>query len=142
MSASDAAAVRTANQGFYRAFESLSLERMDAVWAHDGQVMCVHPGWPLAEGWPAVRRTWETIFRNTREIRFEVAEQRLDVRGELAWVVCVERLSSSSDRRAVLATNVLRRGTDGAWRMVHHHGSPLVAARSDRSTAPPAKPIN
>ncbi len=128
-------AVRLANQAFYRAFESLELSRMDEVWAHDSLVTCVHPGWPLAEGWPAVRQSWDTIFRNTPEIRFEVSEERIDVRGDLAWVVCVERVSSGDDRGAVQATNVLRRAS-GRWLLVHHHGSAYVAPRVERKHKP------
>jgi ketosteroid isomerase-like protein len=118
--------VRRANLELYRAFESLDLARMDAAWAHEGQVTCVHPGWPLADGWPAVRRSWETIFRNTKDIRFEIRDEKIDVQGDLAWVVCVERVRSGGGEGRVLATNVLRRGPDG-WRVVHHHGSPLPA---------------
>jgi len=122
--------VRRANQAFYRAFESLSLDRMDETWWHDGLVVCVHPGWPLAVGWLAVRETWRTIFRNTSDISFEVTDERIDVRGELAWVVCVEHLSSRSvqgeGKGVVLATNLFRR-EEGAWRLVHHHTSPYLA---------------
>jgi ketosteroid isomerase-like protein len=117
--------VRAANHAFYRAFESLQLERMEASWAHDGQVTCVHPGWPLAVGWAAVRATWQTIFRNTDAIRFRISDERIDVGGELAWIVCVENVGSDGSEGAVLATNVFRRD-GGRWRMVHHHGSPLV----------------
>jgi ketosteroid isomerase-like protein len=141
MSLSDEDAVRRANQEFYRAFESLELARMEDAWAHDGQVTCVHPGWPLAEGWPAVRASWSTIFSHTPAIRFEVTGERIAVHGELAWVVCVERISAGDDRGAVLATNVLRRGADARWRLVHHHGSPYVAPRAERSL-PPAKIVN
>jgi ketosteroid isomerase-like protein len=117
--------VRRVHQRFYRAFESLQLDQMDAVWAHDGQVVCVHPGWPPAVGWPSVRASWEIIFRNTDRIRFEVTDERIDVRGELAWVVCIELVRSGGGQGAVLATNVLRRGPDG-WKLVHHHGSQFV----------------
>jgi ketosteroid isomerase-like protein len=131
--------VSRANQAFYRAFESLDLEEMDEVWAHDGQVTCVHPGWTLAEGWTEVRQSWETIFRNTPEIDFDVTEERIDVRGDLAWVVCVERISSGADAGAVLATNVFRKDAHGEWRLVHHHGSPYVPPRN-RPPAPPKTP--
>jgi ketosteroid isomerase-like protein len=129
-------AVRQANQALYRAFESLELARMDEVWAHDGQVTCVHPGWPLAEGWPAVRATWETIFRNTGEIRFEVTDERVDVRGDLAWVVCFERIAGAAN--VIIATNVLRREADGVWRVIHHHGSAFTPPRRDKPTPPPS----
>jgi len=136
MSAGELDQVRTAHTAFYRAFESLELARMDEAWDHEGQVTCAHPGWPLAEGWAAVRGSWETLFANTSEIRFEIADARIEVRGELAWVVCVERISSGGAGGAVLATNVLRRCGDGRWRMVHHHGSPFSPPREPRRPPP------
>jgi ketosteroid isomerase-like protein len=122
-------AVHQANQAFYRAFESLDLARMDEVWSHEGAVTCVHPGWPLVEGWPAVRRTWEEIFANTTEIRFDVSDERIDVGGELAWVVCTERIATRRERPtegATIATNVFRL-EEGVWRLAHHHATPFVA---------------
>jgi ketosteroid isomerase-like protein len=129
-------AVRMANRAFYRAFESLELAEMDEVWAQAGQVTCAHPGWTLADGWPSVRESWATIFRNTAEIRFQVSDEKIDVRGDLAWVVCVERITSGGGGGAVLATNVFRNEA-GRWRMVHHHGSPFVPAAPSRSTPKP-----
>jgi ketosteroid isomerase-like protein len=131
------AAVRRAHQAFYRAFETLRIEAMDDVWWHAGQVTCVHPGWPLADGWAEVRASWETIFKNSRDMKFDVTEERIDLRGDLAWVVCVERVSSAAGAGAVQATNVLRR-EGGEWRMAHHHGSTYV--RPVRRSAPPPPP--
>jgi ketosteroid isomerase-like protein len=136
----DEQAVRQANQEFYRAFESLELGRMESAWAHEGQVTCIHPGWPLAAGWSAVRDSWRTIFGNTERIRFEVTDEQVEVGDELAWVVCTEWLASRSaagaNRGAVLATNVFRR-VDGAWRMVHHHASPFLPRSGDEPSEPP-----
>ncbi|HWE28520.1 MAG TPA: nuclear transport factor 2 family protein, partial [Polyangia bacterium] len=88
------AAVRAANHAFYGAFEALDLAAMERLWAHDASVSCLHPGWPLCAGWPEVRGSWATIFANTDTMRFEIADERIDVRGTLAWVVCVERIRS------------------------------------------------
>ena len=129
-------AVRAANRAFYRAFESLELAQMDAVWAQAGQVTCAHPGWSLADGWPSVRESWATIFRNTGDIRFDVSDEKIDVRGDLAWVVCVERIVSGGGGGAVLATNVFRLEA-GRWRMVHHHGSQFVPAAPSRPASKP-----
>jgi ketosteroid isomerase-like protein len=139
----DEEAVRNANEAFYRAFESLDLQRMEDAWCHEGRVSCVHPGWPLASDWAEVRRSWETIFANTERIRFEIGDARIEVRGELAWVVCVEWLSSQSAagsaRGAVLATNVFRRER-GAWRLAHHHASPFVPRTGEESERVPVEP--
>ena len=47
---SEAHEVEEANARFYRAFETLDLVQMDAVWAHADHAKCVHPGWPLQIG--------------------------------------------------------------------------------------------
>jgi ketosteroid isomerase-like protein len=141
----EVAAVRAANLAFYRAFETLDLPAMERVWAHDPSVTCLHPGWPLCAGWSEVRESWLTIFTNTASMRFEVADERIDVRGDLAWIVCVERIRSTgpggdSMVGAVIATNVFRRDGD-AWKMVHHHGSAHVARRA-QEPPPPPKPTS
>lgn len=135
----DEAAVRAANLAFYRAFETLRLGDMEAVWAHEGAVTCLHPGWPICCGWAEVRASWATIFANTGAMRFRITDERIDVRGGLAWVVCVERIVSTTPsgealEGAVVATNVFRHD-DGAWKLVHHHGSQHVPRRAP----PPAK---
>ena len=52
VSDSDAIAeVTAANERFYRAFESLDIEQMAAVWVQDETAQVVHPGWTLKSGW-------------------------------------------------------------------------------------------
>jgi ketosteroid isomerase-like protein len=135
------AAVRAANLAFYRAFEALDLAAMERLWVRDASACCLHPGWPLCAGWDEVRASWATIFGNTSTMRFDIADERIDVRGGLAWVVCVERIRSTGPEGdamigAVIATNVFR-SDGGAWKMVHHHGSQHVARRT---SAPPPSP--
>lgn len=136
------AAVRAANLAFYRAFESLDLPAMERLWAQDDSVTCLHPGWPLCAGWREVRASWETIFANTATMRFELADERIDVRGALAWVVCTERIRSTGAAGdamvgAVVATNVFRKDGE-AWKLVHHHGSQHVPRRTP--PPPPGAP--
>jgi ketosteroid isomerase-like protein len=56
---------------------------------------------------------------------------RVHVDADTAWVTCAENILSGGARGAeiedakVLATNVFRRA-DGRWRMVLHHGSPVL----------------
>lgn len=129
--------VAEANARFYRAFEALDLAEMDAVWVHGEHVRCVHPGWPLLDGWDRVRASWDTIFRNTDEMQFTISDLVVIVRGDFGWVTCTENiLGQIGDRvsvTAILATNLFERSADG-WRMVHHHASHILSA------APPAEP--
>jgi ketosteroid isomerase-like protein len=121
--------VEQANDRFYRAFESLDIHRMESVWATDGPVKCIHPGWGLRSGWPAVRDSWVLIFNNTAGIRLEITDVEIVVRGDLAWVVCVEQVHMTVDgepqESRVLATNMYLKRPAG-WLMIHHHGSPVI----------------
>jgi len=130
---------KKANRALYKAFETLRIDEMERVWAHDGSVTCIHPGWPIAEGWPAVRETWAVIFENTDDMKFRISDEHIEIVGDLAWVVCIEHVRSGEAGGLVLATNVLRRGKDG-WKLVHHHGSSVpnrVEAGEDEDEGPP-----
>ncbi len=36
-------AIRKINNSFYNAFEGLSLEKMEEIWKHSDDIVCVHP---------------------------------------------------------------------------------------------------
>lgn len=134
----DAEAVRSANERFYRAFESLSLSEMEPLWVHEAHVACVHPGWPRLLGWEAVRDSWDAIFRNTREMRFTLTDVEVQVCGNLAWVLCTENILSEARGNlavtAILATNLFERhGSE--WLVVHHHASHILAAAGGQEGA-------
>jgi ketosteroid isomerase-like protein len=128
--------VTEANARFYRAFEALDLAEMDAVWAHGDDVKCVHPGWPLLTGWPAVRESWQAIFANTEEMRFTVADVRVEAGAQLAWVTCTENILADVRGRvsvtAILATNLFARDAD-RWLMIHHHASHVLTGETAES---------
>ncbi|TLY45061.1 MAG: DUF4440 domain-containing protein, partial [Nitrospirae bacterium] len=86
--------VARANGEFYEAFESLDIMRMDRVWAQQEYVTCVHPGWTLRVGWPAVRDSWVLIFNNTFSMKFNLTEIQIQVAGDVGWVICTENITS------------------------------------------------
>lgn len=122
-------AVTKANQTFYEAFQSLHIAKMDELWAHQEYVTCIHPGWTIRSGWPAVRDSWVLIFNNTFSMKFELTEVMVQVAGDMAWVICVENLitqqSDEPQQAKVLATNLFELIGD-EWLMIHHHGSPVM----------------
>lgn len=121
--------VTRANQEFYEAFESLDVARMDRIWAQQDYVTCIHPGWTLRVGWPAVRDSWVLIFNNTFSMTFELTEIQIQVAGDVAWVVCTEHITSRQGEQSqggrVLATNLYEK-TGDRWQIIHHHGSPVM----------------
>jgi ketosteroid isomerase-like protein len=129
----DVTQVLEVNANFYRAFESLDIRRMAAVWARGDHVRCVHPGWSLLSGWEAVKASWELIFSNTKEIRFTLTDVRVQIRGTVAWVILTENLLSQVQQdvtaTSILATNIYEK-TNGAWQMVHHHASHVFSSRT------------
>jgi ketosteroid isomerase-like protein len=120
--------VLEANSAFYEAFARSDAEAMDALWAREAPVACLHPGWELLLGRAAVVESWRRILLGggaPPAIRCERASAH--VQGDWAWVVCVEVLPDGM----LAATNLFVR-EEGTWRMVHHHASP--------TPAPPRRP--
>lgn len=127
---SEREAVLEANRLFYSAFESLDADRMAEVWLRDPRIICIHPGWRKLVGWGAIMNSFERIFDNVFEMKFELGETEVMISADLAVVVVEENLTQHTydgrTRSRVLATNVLQR-TQGRWWMVSHHGSPVMA---------------
>jgi ketosteroid isomerase-like protein len=127
--------IQDINIQFYKAFESLSLERMEQVWKHSDDVVCVHPGWDLFRGWTAVRESWMTIFQNTERIQFIITNAKVRAfENIVAVVVCLENIETIINqdkiRMGVIATNIFERqrivrNDEDEWLMIHHHGSPV-----------------
>jgi ketosteroid isomerase-like protein len=140
----DRRAVLQANATFYEAFESGRIENMERVWTGTEQDRCIHPGWPILSGWPSVRQSWLGIFNGSSDIHIELEEVDVLISGDLAFVTCIETFAAVAGgapvSACVAATNLFqRRGDD--WRMIHHHGSPLVRER-ERMPKPPARTVH
>lgn len=125
----DRDAVLAANRAFYDAFESLDLEKMEGMWLQASHIACIHPGWRKLSGWGPVMNSWERIFDSTFEMKFELEETEVMVRGDVAIVINLENLTQrgydGTSRSQVLATNIFERLGD-KWLLVLHHGSPVA----------------
>ncbi len=121
--------VTLVNEEFYHAFESLDIGNMDRIWAQREYVTCIHPGWSIKEGWPKVRDSWVVIFNNVFSMGFSLTDVQVQVAADVAWVTCTENITSrhgdATQNSRVAATNLYER-MDGHWKIIHHHGSPLM----------------
>ena len=122
--------IERANTRFYEAFESLDIRQMEAVWASDQTVHCIHPGWEIRSGWPSVRDSWVSIFNNTTKIKLAVTDLQIVIHGNIGWVNCMEGVTQMINGEPqityVLTTNLyLHQQND--WLIIHHHGSPVFS---------------
>lgn len=123
----DEAAILLVNQAFYDAHEAADAEAMAAVWEQSERVVCIHPGWPILRGRDAVDESWRRIFAGPGRNQFILTNVEVAVAGDTAWVTLDENLVDRGTTGAIAATNGFVRAEDG-WRMVLHHGSPVMSA--------------
>lgn len=140
MDEGDEKAVLAANDAFYAAFDAEDAAAMDLLWAEAAPCACVHPGWDPVIGRDEVLATWHGVLGGGRAPRVRLESARALVYGEVALVVCVERLSERRGPGAALlsATNVFVRER-GAWRISHHHAGPMSGERESSPSVPPSR---
>ena len=130
----DSDAVLAANLEFYRAFGARDLAAMDALWARNAPVACIHPGWPALADRDAVIESWRGILSNPESPRIVCYDERVFLYGDTALVVCEKEL----DGGTLVASNLFVREAEG-WRIAHHQAGQLVARRAQR---PPPSRLN
>mgnify|MGYP003530496425 FL=1 len=127
--------IEASNLRFYKAFESLSIEKMEEVWKHSNDVICIHPGWEMFSSWTAIRESWVRIFENTKMIRFLVTSIKIKAFEKITVVICLENVDctiedGNSIRMGVIATNIFEKqnvsNKKNEWLMIHHHGSSVA----------------
>ena len=118
--------VLAANDAFYAAFEARDLDAMSDLWAHGDKVTCVHPGWVTLRGWGAVAASWAALFGGPQRLQFIVTDVRVVIGVDVAWVTCDENLLGGDGGATVAVVNLFARDLEGRWRMMAHHGSPVM----------------
>lgn len=116
------AEVLSANAAFYAAFSAGDVAAMDALWAREAPVVCLHPGWEILHGRETVMASWKAILDSPGRPRIQPVDARAFVYGETALVACYERLPGG----LLAATNVFVH-EDGQWRLVSHQAGPSPA---------------
>ena len=111
---------------FYEALQTGNIEQLMACWAHEDEVVCVHPGGPRLVGTGAIRAAFESMFANgTIQVHAHSVRKIESLTSVVHNVVeRVELLLPDGPKHAsVVATNVYHRTPQG-WRIVAHHASP------------------
>ena len=99
--ADDESAVLAANSAFYTAFAAADIKAMEAIWARQDAVACIHPGWGLLAGRDEVIESWGRIFDNAPP-DIICHDARAFLLGDTAYVVCLELMPQG----VLIATNL------------------------------------
>ena len=92
----DSDAVLAANLEFYRAFATRDLAAMDATWARQAPVACVHPGWPALAERDAIMESWRGILASPQAPRIACYDEQVLLYGDTALVLCEEELDGGT----------------------------------------------
>ncbi len=130
-------AVLFANEAFYRAFADGDGKAMDALWAREAPVACVHPGWQALTSRREIMETWRRIFANDSKPDVTCHAAEAFVQGDMAFVICYEEIGQS----VLVATNIFRR-EGGVWQMVHHHAGPAPSMPPETPSSEPKPKLN
>lgn len=123
--------VEDANQRFYDAFRSGSLQAMEAVWGEGDQVQVIHPASACISGRALVLDSWASILRGVRPNAFKITleDVRVFALSETTGLVtCVEVVEADDSKGRTVATNVFEL-QKGKWVLILHQGGPLPSAR-------------
>lgn len=123
----DQDAVLAANLEFYRAFGSRDIAAMEALWARQAPVACLHPGWTALKDREAIIESWASILSNPDAPRIACYDEQVFLYGDAALVLCEEELEGGT----LAASNFFIR-EDGAWRIAHHHAGQIVRRQEER----------
>jgi len=123
---SEHAAVLFANDAFYLAFATRDLGAMDAIWAQDAPVSCVHPGWEPLLDRDEVMESWQAILTNPSATHITPKNPTVHVHGDIAIVICSEIL----DQGFLVATNLFVH-EDGQWKIIHHQAGAAPPPEAD-----------
>lgn len=130
---SEGDAVLFANEAFYQALASRDFAALDALWAAEGPVVCIHPGWPALVGRANVMESWRRLFAAGGALP-TLGQAEAFLFGDTAAVICYEGI----EEQFLVATNLFRR-EGRQWKLLHHHAGPTAAAPAPEEDAPPAR---
>jgi ketosteroid isomerase-like protein len=119
--------VRKASEAFYSALNRMingDSRPLADIWSHAASVTAMHPIGGRQVGWGQVRKSFEDVGGIASDGKVSLADQVIQVVGDLAYEIGVERGQAKFAGKQVpiefRVTNVYRREGQ-TWKIVHHH---------------------
>ena len=116
---SDRDALLFANEVFYRAFSDGDLNTLNGLWAVQGPVACIHPGWPALTDRESIMNSFQSIIEGPSPPIIECRAAHPMIFDPIGIVLCYEII----DQQTLVATNVFRH-EGSIWTMIHHQAGP------------------
>jgi hypothetical protein len=117
MNAADDAVLAT-NKAFYSAFRDF--DKMNALWAYDGTVFCLHPGQEPILDRAAIMASWQEVCGE--QLNITPANEKVLWFGDAVVVVCEEVIDEKPSDVTMIASNVfVRMYAPGGWGVAGHH---------------------
>src|SRR3954454_22581616 len=112
---------------FYSALNSRDIALMQQNWENSPEVAMDNPLGGIKRGWEEIRTLYEKLFASQSNFHFEFFDYTLHESSDIFYVVGRERgtleISGRKLDLAIRTSRIFRRGPDGNWHQVHHHGS-------------------
>lgn len=107
------------NEAFYQAFRERDIDSMEQLWAREGPVVCIHPGWAAILDRDGIIQSWRGIFESPQAPEIYCRRARAYPLDGACIVVCYEEMAGA----LLVATNLYCRESSGL-RIMHHHAGP------------------
>ena len=119
--------VRKVSEQFYSAINRMlngDAAPLADIWSHSATVTAMHPIGGRQVGWEKVRESFQQVAQIASEGRVKLDDQIIQVTGDLAYELGVERGQATFAGQQVTldqrVTNIYRQEA-GSWKIVHHH---------------------
>jgi ketosteroid isomerase-like protein len=124
---SDTDQVKATIESFKAALSNLDAKKMDALWAHDPNVMLVNPrDKAVSIGWDAVSKDWEATFALLSQLNVTQKDgPYIQIKGNVAWATGVAletgklKTGNAIPDTPIMESNVFEKRGDH-WLIVSH----------------------
>jgi hypothetical protein len=128
---SSQSAFEAANDTFYRAFARADFSAMNSLWAESLAVSCCHPGAAPLLGRADILDSWRQIFIHGHPADIRFVPQQMKLVGGIGIACGLEVIGNGQ-----FACTNLYAEENGAWRMIHHQGGPVIPTTSRQGIRP------
>lgn len=123
----EAIEILEAEEEFFQAVESLDVDLIMQCWSMENDVSMLFPGNEMVHGHLMVRKAWQNMAQNTREIRLMFTPISVVQGEDIGWSFSSGMVMSTHGDETLsieLFLTVIYRLDELDWKVVHLHATP------------------